>query len=207
LLYTFNNAQGRSVQVLAISAGIVRSIDTAAGLTTSGQVLSIGSAQPIVSVFASEYDADLLNPGQKATIELDAIDAVFEGAVISIGQVAKSVSGIKQYEVLVEVTEIPTGARFGMSATAVIEVERSGDVLAIPMGALIGELPEVQLLKVDEAGNQTVETVKVELGIKGDSLVEITSGLSEGDLVIVGISGDVPSPVQFGPPRGAGNNG
>jgi multidrug efflux pump subunit AcrA (membrane-fusion protein) len=49
--------------------------------------------------------------------------------------------------------------------------------------------------------------VKVELGIKGDSLVEITSGLSEGDLVIVGISGDVPAPVEFGPPRGAGNNG
>jgi multidrug efflux pump subunit AcrA (membrane-fusion protein) len=207
LLYTFNNVQGRSVQVVAISAGIVRSIDTATGLRTSGQVLSIGSTQPIVSVFASEYDADLLNPGQKATIELDAIDAVFEGAVISIGQVAKSVSGIKQYEVLVEVAEIPTGARFGMSATAVIEVERSADVLAIPMGALIGELPEVQLLKVDEAGNQNVETVKVELGIKGDSLVEISSGLNKGDLVIVGISGDVPAPVQFGPPRGAGNNG
>jgi macrolide-specific efflux system membrane fusion protein len=207
LLYTFNNVQGRSVQVVAISAGIVRSIDTAAGLRTSGQVLSIGSTQPIVSVFASEYDADLLNPGQKATIELDAIDAVFEGAVVSIGQVAKSVSGIKQYEVLVEVAEIPTGARFGMSATAVIEVERSADVLAIPMGALIGELPEVQLLKVDEAGNQSVETVKVELGIKGDSLVEISSGLNKGDLVIVGISGDVPAPVQFGPPRGAGNNG
>jgi multidrug efflux pump subunit AcrA (membrane-fusion protein) len=75
------------------------------------------------------------------------------------------------------------------------------------MGALIGELPEVQLLKVDEAGNQSVETVKVELGIMGDSLVEISSGLNKGDLVIVGISGDVPAPVQFGPPRGAGNNG
>lgn len=207
LLYTFNNAQGRSVQVLAISAGIVRSIDTAAGLRTSGQVLSMGSARPIVSVFASEYDADLLNPGQKATIELDAIDAVFEGAVVSIGEVAKSVSGIKQYEVLVEVAEIPVGARFGMSATAEIEVERLESVLAIPMNALVGDLPEVQVLIVDESGTQSVETVKVELGIKGDTLVEISSGLNEGDLVIIGISGDIPSPVQFGPPRGAGNNG
>jgi multidrug efflux pump subunit AcrA (membrane-fusion protein) len=57
------------------------------------------------------------------------------------------------------------------------------------------------------SGEQTVTTVEVKLGIRGDSLVEITSGLQAGDLVIIGIAGDVPSPVQFGPPPGAGNNG
>jgi multidrug efflux pump subunit AcrA (membrane-fusion protein) len=160
-----------------------------------------------VSVFASEYDADLVDIGQKASIELDAINAVFEGDVISIGQVARSVSGIKQYEVLVEVTKIPAGARFGMSATAEIEVERSSSVLAVPFSALIGELPEVQILVIADSGDQTVTTVEVKLGTRGDSLVEITSGLEAGDLVVIGIAGDVPSPVQFGPPPGAGNNG
>ena len=207
LLFSYNSALGLPTQVRAIADGIVRSVDTSEGLRTSGQIVSVGSAVPVVSVFASEYDADLLDIGQKASIELDAINAVFEGAVISIGEVAKSVSGIKQYEVLVEVTEIPTGARFGMSATAEIEVERSGAVLAIPMSALIGELPEVQLLVIGATGGQSVETVELELGTRGDTLVEVTSGLEAGDLVIVGVSGDVPSPVQFGPPRGAGNNG
>ena len=207
LLFSYNSALGLPTQVRAIADGIVRSVDTSEGLGTSGQIVSVGSAVPVVSVFASEYDADLLDIGQKASIELDAINAVFEGAVISIGEVAKSVSGIKQYEVLVEVTEIPTGARFGMSATAEIEVERSGAVLAIPMSALIGELPEVQLLVIGATGGQSVETVELELGTRGDTLVEVTSGLEAGDLVIVGVSGDVPSPVQFGPPRGAGNNG
>jgi macrolide-specific efflux system membrane fusion protein len=127
--------------------------------------------------------------------------------VISIGQVARSVSGIKQYEVLVEVTKIPAGARFGMSATAEIEVERSSSVPAVPFSALIGELPEVQILVIADSGEQTVTTVEVKLGIRGDSLVEITSGLEAGDLVIIGITGDVPSPVQFGPPPGARNNG
>ena len=125
LLFTYINQMGQSTRVRAISNGTVRSVDTAAGLRTSGQVVTIGSNKPVVSVFASEYDADLLDLSQKATIELDAIDAVFEGAVISIGQVANSVSGIKQYEVLVEVKTIPAGARFGMSATAEIEVERA----------------------------------------------------------------------------------
>jgi multidrug efflux pump subunit AcrA (membrane-fusion protein) len=207
LLFSYVSALGQSVRVRAISDGIVRSVDTAEGLITSGQVVSVGSAQPVVSVFASEYDADLVDVGQSATIELDAINAVFKGSVLSIGQVARSLSGIKQYEVLVEVDEIPEGARFGMSATAEIEVERADSVLAVPLSSLIGELPEVQVLENKGTSSQSVKTVKVTLGTRGDSLVEITSGLKPGDLVIVGLAGDVPAPVEFGPPRGTTNNG
>jgi len=207
ILFSYLNQMGQSVEVVAVADGIVRSVDTAEGLRTSGSVLTVGSAEPIVSVFVSEYDADLVTLGQKATIELDAINAVFEGEVVRIGQVAQSVSGIKQYEVLVEVNSIPEGARFGMSATAVIEVEKKSDVFAIPMGSLVGDVPEVQILTTDAEGNQTIEWVKVELGLSGDSLVEVTSGLSAGDQVITGVSGSIPAPVNFGPPPGARNSG
>ena len=207
VLFSYLNQMGQSIEVVAISDGLVRSIDTAAGLRTSGSVLTVGSAQPIVSVFVSEYDADLVTLGQKATIELDAINAVFEGEVVRIGQVAQSVSGIKQYEVLVDVTAIPEGARFGMSATAVIEVQKKSDVLAVPMSSLIGDVPEVEILIVDAEGKQNVETVEVKLGLAGDSLVEVTSGLESGDQVITGVSGSIPAPVNFGPPPGARNSG
>lgn len=207
VLFSYLNQMGQSVEVVAISDGLVRSVDTAEGLRTSGAVLTIGSAEPVVSVFVSEYDADLVTLGQKATIELDAINAVFEGKVVRIGQVAQSVSGIKQYEVLVEVAEIPTGARFGMSATAEIEVEKKSDVLAIPMSALIGDVPEVEILTVDAEGKQSVETVEVKLGLAGDSLVEITSGVAKGDKIITGVLGTIPAPVNFGPPPGARNSG
>jgi multidrug efflux pump subunit AcrA (membrane-fusion protein) len=207
VLFSYLNQMGQSIEVVAISDGLVRSIDTAAGLRTSGSVLTVGSAQPIVSVFVSEYDADLVTLGQKATIELDAINAVFEGEVVRIGQVAQSVSGIKQYEVLVDVTAIPEGARFGMSATAVIEVQKKSDVLAVPMSSLIGDVPEVEILIVDAEGKQSVEIVEVKLGLAGDSLVEITSGLEAGDQVITGVTGTIPAPVNFGPPPGARNSG
>jgi multidrug efflux pump subunit AcrA (membrane-fusion protein) len=207
VLFSYFNQMGQSVEVLAIEDGLVRSVDTAAGLRTSGSVVTVGSAEPIVAVYVSEYDADLVSLGQKTSIELDAINAVFEGEVVRIGQVAQSVSGIKQYEVLVKVVEIPAGARFGMSATAEIEVEKKTDVLAVPMGALIGDVPEVEILKTDAEGKQTVSLVKVELGLSGDSLVEVTSGLTTGDQVITGVSGSVPAPVNFGPPPGARNSG
>ena len=207
VLFSYLDQMGDSTEVLAIADGIVRSVDTAEGLRTSSSVITVGSAEPIVAVFVSEYDADLVSLGQKTSIELDAINAVFEGEVIRIGQVAQSVSGIKQYEVLVAVNNVPTGARFGMSATAEIEVEKKVDVLAIPMGALIGDIPEVEILTIDAEGNQSVSLVEVELGLTGDSLVEVVGGLSVGDQVVTGVSGTIPAPVNFGPPPGARNNG
>jgi multidrug efflux pump subunit AcrA (membrane-fusion protein) len=207
VLFSYLDQMGDSTEVLAIADGVVRSVDTAEGLRTSSSVITVGSAEPIVAVFVSEYDADLVSLGQKTSIELDAINAVFEGEVIRIGQVAQSVSGIKQYEVVVAVNNVPTGARFGMSATAEIEVEKKVDVLAIPMGALIGDIPEVEILTIDAEGNQSVSLVEVELGLTGDSLVEVVGGLSVGDQVVTGVSGTIPAPVNFGPPPGARNNG
>ena len=203
-LFIYIDQLGREVQVSAAASGVVRSIETSAGLRTSGSVLTIGSNRPVVSVFVSEYDADLVNISQVAKIELDAISASFDGVVTSIGQVAQSVSGIKQYEVLLNVSNLPAGARFGMSATAVISVLTKEGVLAIPLNSLVGEQDtQVDLLLTDSNGQQSVKRVKVELGIFGDSFAEALSGLNTGDKVITGLSGDIPAPVNFGPPPGA----
>ena len=70
--------------------------------------------------------------------------------------------------------------------------------------ALVGdEETLVDVLIVDASGNQTVKRVAIELGIFGDSFAEVTKGLKAGDLVITGVSGDVPAAVNFGPPPGA----
>ncbi|MEY4990271.1 MAG: hypothetical protein RIS08_497 [Actinomycetota bacterium] len=208
LLFSYLDQLGREQDVEAIASGVVRSIDTAAGLRTGGSVLTIGSDQPIVSVFVSEYDADLVSLDQIATVELDAINASFTGEVIGIGQVAQSVSGIKQYEVLLQVAELPAGARFGMSATAEIEVVKKSNILAVPLSSLVGEEePQVDILIEDAEGNQTVERKTIELGLIGDSFAEVLTGLQEADLVITGVSGTIPAPVNFGPPPGARQGG
>lgn len=207
LLFTYLNPLGQEVEVEAISSGIVRSLDTSSGLRTSGSVLTIGSTNPVVSVFVSEYDADLVQLDQVATIELDAINAVFEGTVETVGQVAQSVSGIKQYEVLLSVTSIPAGARFGMSATAEIVVQTKTDVLAVPLSALVGEEePQVDVL-VKDGESQSIERMTLKLGLIGDSFAEVTQGVFAGDQVITGISGTIPAPINFGPPPGVRQGG
>lgn len=204
LLFTYLNQLGQEQEVFAVSDGVVRSVDTREGLRTGAAVLTVGSADPVVAVYVSEYDADLVDLDQVVSIELDAINAVFEGKVFGIGQVAQSVSGIKQYEVLVSVDSLPSGARFGMSATAEIEVRKASGVLAVPTNSFVGtDKAEVEVLIVDAEGNETVKTVELKLGLLGDSFVEVISGLEVGDLVVTGISGSIPAPVNFGPPPGA----
>lgn len=207
LLFTYLNPLGQEIEVEAMSSGIVRSIDSSDGLRTSASVVTIGSTEPVVSVFVSEYDADLVQLGQVATIELDAINAVFEGTVETVGQVAQSVSGIKQYEVLLSVSSVPSGARFGMSATAEIVVQTKTDVLAIPLSALVGEEdPQVDVL-VTEGESQSIERRTLKLGLIGDSFAEVTQGVFSGDQVITGISGTIPAPINFGPPPGVRQGG
>ena len=207
LLFTYLNPLGQEIEVEAMSSGVVRSIDSSDGLRTSASVVTIGSTKPVVSVFVSEYDADLVQLGQVATIELDAINAVFEGTVETVGQVAQSVSGIKQYEVLLSVSSVPSGARFGMSATAEIVVQTKTDVLAIPLSALVGEEePQVDVL-VTEGESQSIERRTLKLGLIGDSFAEVTQGVFSGDQVITGISGTIPAPINFGPPPGVRQGG
>lgn len=204
LLFTYLNPLGQEVEVVAVGSGVVRSIDTLPGLRTSSSVMTIGNDEPVVSVFVSEYDADLVALQQLASIELDAINAVFQGEVIGIGQVAQSVSGIKQYEVLVAVNSLPDGARFGMSATAEIEVRKATNVLSVPTNALVGEEgTAVDVLVKDADGKESLKRVEIKLGLIGDSYVEVTSGLQAGDMVVVGVSGSIPAPINFGPPPGA----
>ncbi len=207
LLFTYLNPLGQEIEVEAMSSGVVRSIDSSDGLRTSASVVTIGSTKPVVSVFVSEYDADLVQLGQVATIELDAINAVFEGTVETVGQVAQSVSGIKQYEVLLSVSSVPSGARFGMSATAEIVVQTKTDVLAIPLSALVGEEePQVDVL-VTDGESQSIERRTLKLGLIGDSFAEVTQGVFSGDQVITGISGTIPAPINFGPPPGVRQGG
>jgi multidrug efflux pump subunit AcrA (membrane-fusion protein) len=207
LLFTYLNPLGQEIEVEAMSSGVVRSIDSSDGLRTSASVVTIGSTKPVVSVFVSEYDADLVQLGQVATIELDAINAVFEGTVETVGQVAQSVSGIKQYEVLLSVSSVPSGARFGMSATAEIVVQTKTDVLAIPLSALVGEEePQVDVL-LTEGESQSIERRTLKLGLIGDSFAEVTQGVFSGDQVITGISGTIPAPINFGPPPGVRQGG
>ena len=89
-----------------------------------------------------------------------------------------------------------------MSATAAIVVESRQGVLAVPTAALIDPEENFVDLLVGVGDSQRLERVELQFGLVGDSWIEVLSGLSEGDLVVTGVAGEVPGWIYFGPPPG-----
>jgi multidrug efflux pump subunit AcrA (membrane-fusion protein) len=89
-----------------------------------------------------------------------------------------------------------------MTAQASITTESQSDVLAAPVTALVERdgATFVQVLGAD--GN--ISLVEVTVGIQGGYWIEITSGLSGGEQVVTGASGEIPvvGGGGFGPPEG-----
>jgi HlyD family secretion protein len=126
-----------------------------------------------------------------------------------------NISEAKEFKVVIELKdvkdEIKKGLRPGMSATAVITTEVKKDVIAVPIQSVVekkkddkgggedaadeDEKPKPQNGKKEETvkgvfvleGNK-VKFLEVTTGITGESDIEVTSGLKEGQEVITGPS-------------------
>jgi RND family efflux transporter MFP subunit len=72
----------------------------------------------------------------------------------------------------------------GMYAETVLQLSDRKDVLVVPMEAVTQNAGEARILVVN--GQNVVEERKVKLGAQGKSRVEVLSGLTEGDRIIVG---------------------
>jgi HlyD family secretion protein len=122
-----------------------------------------------------------------------------------------NVQEAKEFRVVIELKdmndEIRDSLRPGMSATAVITTKTAENVIAVPLQAVIEKKPDASVSPSIEGeapptpsekpktikgvyvldGNKA-KFVEVETGITGESDIQITAGLSEGQEVITGPS-------------------
>jgi multidrug efflux pump subunit AcrA (membrane-fusion protein) len=86
-------------------------------------------------------------------------------------------------EIRIQPTDPEGILRPGMSATVTIVIASRQNVLLVPHNALLATDPAAQpaLLTVD--GSYQVHTTPVQLGLQNAQTVEISSGLSEGQVV------------------------
>ncbi len=140
-----------------------------------------------------EKDINKVQVGQEVTITADAVEGVtFSGVVDTVNINGTTVSGQTNYPVTVVIND-PQDLKPGMNVSADIIVERAGTVLCIPVDAVNrgSDKPTVQVAQegaLDENGNvvdpSKLETREVTLGRNDNDNIEITSGLSEGEIVV-----------------------
>ena len=173
--------------------GVISTLPVAAG-----QQVNAGS--PVVEYYTGgtaaldvavdELDIGSVQVGQTATVAVDAVDGkTYDATVNSISQVGTTNNGVTTYTVGLKLADTD-GLRIGMNATATIVIEQHKNVLMLPMTALqssqgeqyvwlyTGSLPE------DSSKDPGTRTV-VETGLSNDNYVEVTSGLTADDQVVV----------------------
>ena len=140
----------------------------------------------------SELDLSKLQEGQTVDITADAIPGqVFEGRVDRVSINGTTTNGFTTYPATI-LLEDYGGLNPGMNVSADIIVERVKNALSVPAAAV--QRGDAVLVPLEgclgEDGLTIVDPTKVEertvtLGGSDGDYVEITSGLSEGDAVLV----------------------
>ncbi|GAA4225787.1 macrolide-specific efflux system membrane fusion protein [Streptosporangium album] len=130
----------------------------------------------------TESDVIRLKIGQTASIRFDALTGVTAtGKVTQIQPTAATSNNVVQYPVTISFTETPEEVRLGQTATVEVIIDQAGNVLAVP-SAVVSTAGGRSTVTVLRNGAQV--PVQVEVGVKGDALTEIKSGLGESDQIV-----------------------
>jgi len=164
--------------VFAVSAQISETYQAETTLFTIGDPKALE-----VKANITEEDFPIVAVGQAVEIFFDArADITVQGKVNRV--IPQRIEGDRpRYNIYITLDEVPDGLADGMTADASITITKRENVLCLPRSIVRASGVDEVTLKVWV--NQTVETRQVTVGLRGDSDVEILSGLNEGDQVVI----------------------
>ena len=105
------------------------------------------------------------------------------GKVISIDPVEKLIEGVVYYETTISFDDILAGLKPGMTADLTIHAASKENVLTIPKGAIQEKDGKIT---VEVLNGKSTQQKEIKIGLKGSNdLIEVVSGLEEGEEIIV----------------------
>lgn len=128
-----------------------------------------------------------INIDAPVEVRVDALKRVFQGRISRYTGKLDTATRTMQTEV-----DLPNPGnviKAGMFGYATIALEQRTEALTIPVQALAGRSAPVKVLVVGP--DQTLQERQIDLGLETPSRVEVTSGLKEGEMVVVGARGDL----------------
>jgi macrolide-specific efflux system membrane fusion protein len=152
-------------------------------MTTTDAVVVL-SDHLIVRAQVDETDIGKITNDMKASITLDAYpDTKIKAKVEHIYYESQTVNNVTIYLVDLIPTEVPPFFRSGMNASVDFMVQNKQDILVIPVEAVYKNGESYVLLKQSN-GKEPVKAT-VTLGITDDKNIEVISGVTEKDRLIV----------------------
>ena len=161
---------------------VVRRDREAGDVVTAGSsVLQLVSTEQMwITAWVDETELARLAEGQAARVVFRSEPgAAYEGVVARVGREADRET--REIVADVRVNELPANWAVGQRAEAYIQVDRREAVTTLPAGLVLVRDGKTGVM-VDDGGKAKWREITV--GLRGSQSVEITDGLSPGDLVV-----------------------
>jgi HlyD family secretion protein len=187
----------RNATIVSPIDGVVLSRDREVGdavssILTMGSgatlIMSVGDLREVyVKGKVDESDIGKVFLGQGARITVESYkDQKFAGKVTKISPMGVEKDNVTTFEVRVSISNVTGKLMATMTANAEILLEERKGVLAIPEGAIIYGKDRTVRVEIPDTGTETGRRrLTVATGISNGSRTQITSGLREGQQVIL----------------------
>ncbi len=177
-------------ELIALADGVLAKLDIDVGENVSAnqEVITLTSSEYNIEVDISESDVAKVSIGDEVMVTLDAFgdDVHFEGSVVSIEPEETEISGVVYYKTNILLGEYPDyPIKSGMTANVNIETDKRADVVVVPRRAVISQDDKKIVRVLTDLETAFFEEREVTTGLEGDDgLVEVLSGLEEGEEII-----------------------
>jgi HlyD family secretion protein len=175
-----------NMEIKAPFDGAILEVFAAQGktLASGADLFTLNNPQAVaVKSTVTEEDFPYVDVGQPVSLFFDALpEETITGSIIRIVPMSTGGSGSPLYEVYLSVDHVPAKLVAGMSADASINIAQRKNVLCLPRAVVQASANGSAVMEVWDGVQTAKRTVQV--GLRGDTSVEILSGLKENDLVV-----------------------
>lgn len=173
--------------VLQIPVSTGQVVVAAASINSGTSLMTLADlSRLLVKTHVNQLDAGKLSPGQRMAVNppdgADGAGASAEAVVSFIAPLATVKNNIKGFEVTGEIEGMQHGLKPGVSVSLTLPLGSATGVVAVPVTAVFDEDgKKVAYVR----GQERPERRKIVAGLSDLDLVEIQSGLSEGEEVLL----------------------
>ncbi|MCX6714740.1 MAG: efflux RND transporter periplasmic adaptor subunit [Candidatus Uhrbacteria bacterium] len=181
-------AQLNKKQIHAPIPGVITNMEAKVGKIA-------GANQPVISMISSdaleiesyvpEKNLPFVKIGDVANVTLDAYgeDVVFVTKVLSIDPAETVKDGVTTYRIVLQFVTQDSRVKPGMTANVIVNTEKKSNVISVPQGIIQYDKGN-KVVQVKEGNSIHYRTVQTG-SISTVGSIEITSGLNDGDVVVL----------------------
>lgn len=174
-----------SLEIKAPFNGIILEANAQSGVTFNAEttLFKVGDPKELeVEANITEEDFPIVALGQDVELFFDARPELTVQGKVSRIIPQRTGGDTPLYDIYIMLDEVPDGLADGMTADTAITIAKREGVLCLPRAVVRASASDTTIVKVWDGAQETEREIKI--GLRGDTFIEIVSGLDEGEQVV-----------------------